>query len=787
MSKFEGFQGGREQYLEFSRNKNEDDLGLENIEGQNEKLEEENDELQNQIGSTEQSILRSPEGRKILNSYLLTTPLGTLYEAVKATREDPESQRSLLEAVAEIERSRLESDYNVEIVEPGEIASDMIYSVSSVLKHEVYMSDPEAKVIVDEAIQKLEHLGRMSPSDVRTVSRVFKAIPREHLAASIKTIEKTPVREVLSILQGLSKNLANVTDREMADRVDSLRRELQETEGNTAAYIRPWNKEVVFSQRVSSLFAWTLAHEVGHGVYSNILKREQVQEWENISKKALTLYGEHAGEEHQASENFSETYALYLLNKPLFKILGIFDEEFQKQYEYFKSIMPEGTSNMPKAAGVYYPLMDKGSRWLLGAIEKFTKLPFFEARKQALKYTYDKKKSEDAAAQIGASVDERLKKLYGRLREAFFGKVNLDFIQREEDTRACQERWKEFMKRDITELHQNRKIVRLLIENNVLSRAYEASKTVHIRGKSLRQLTASSIIMSAYELAALSEGDEEFFENARQATAIFLEDHIRIIGNNGERRFGYKPEYQAEIDDLLAENDLEKVVPMTYEVQMDGLRALKQPSESDVWETQRLQEQYGIGFINTDERGFSEIALKRIEEAISELPMADLRLMAGFMRVSESTPGNVLKSLLKQMARGEKKWIPINDLTLVMPKNETQNFIAAHVAQEVLRTNRELAKEFIEIGGWQEAKPPLHARVLAKFFSESNPYVHFCWNDSAPDSFLNHFSRGHMQLDFQTCYQWYLLYRQEFQELAAQNPVLQAKFELFEKHFGKSE
>ena len=313
MPKFDEFQRGREQYLESSQDIREDALSLEQLEKQNAQLEKENDEVQLQAETAEDNILRSPEGRRILNSYLLTTPLGILYEAIKTTREGSEDRGGLLEAVAKIERSRLESDYNIEIVEPGEIASDMIHSVSYELRHEIYMSDPEAKVIVDEAIQKLEHLGTMSPSDIRIVSQVFKVIPREHLSASIKTIEKTPVKEVLAILQGLSKNLAKITDSKMA-----------ETMGSTAAYIRPWNKEVVFSQRVSSLFAWTLTHEVGHGVYSNILKREQVEAWEAISKKALTQYGEHVGEAHQASENFSETYALYLLNKPLFKILGIF-------------------------------------------------------------------------------------------------------------------------------------------------------------------------------------------------------------------------------------------------------------------------------------------------------------------------------------------------------------------------------------------------------------------------------------------------------------------------------
>ena len=129
----------------------------------------------------------------------------------------------------------------------------------------------------------------------------------------------------------------------------------------------------------------------------------------------------------------------------------------------------------------------------------------------------------------------------------------------------------------------------------------------------------------------------------------------------------------------------------------------------------------------------------------------------------------------------------MNDLLLVLPKNEMQNIIAAHVAQEVLKSNQELAQEFIKISGWQEVKPPLHTRALAKFFSGGSPHIHFRWNNSDPNAFINQVSKAHMQSDFQTCYQWYLLYRQEFRELATGNPTLQAKYELFEKHFGKTD
>lgn len=785
MAKFEAFQKSREQYLESSQDMRGDAFDLKKLEGENQQLEEENKSLQLEAEEKEGHILKSPEGIRILNSYLLTTPFGVLYEAIKTIHKETGDQKSLLETVAKIERSRLKSDYDVEIVEPGEIASDMVRSISSILKHEVYMSDPEAKIVIDEAIQKLEHLGKMSPSDIRTTSQIFKLIPPEHLSASVKTIEKTPVREALSILQGLSKKLGKITDKEMVDRVAALQRALQETRGGTAAYIRPRDQQVVFSEKVSSLFAWILAHEVGHGVYDNILEPKQVDAWEDISKRALTMYGEHVGVEHQANENFAETYALFLLNKPLFKILGIFDEDFQKQYEYFKNIMPEGTSNLPKVAGISYPLMDKGSRWLLGAVEKITKFPLYETAKQSLKYTYDKRRRTEAEAQLVASRDELFKNFLSKLQEVFFGETNPEFVQHQEDVFTYGKRLKEFMKKDVTELHQSRKIFRLLTENDLLQEAYEESQSKHINGKSLRQLTGSSTLMSAYTLASLEEGDEEFVENARIATAVFLEDRVTIVSNIGQRSFKYKKEYQEKIDNLLIKHNLEKVVPLTYEVQMDGLRALKQPSEDDVREAQRLKDKYGVEFKNSEERGFSAVALKSLEEAMAVLPQDDLRLLAGFMRLSENTSGNILKTFFKNAQRGNKSWVPVNDLLLALSTNEIQNFIAAHVSQEVLRSNNELAQEFKKIGGWHEVKPPLHTRALAKFFSGSNPYVHFRLNDLEPEAFLNQSSRVHMQSDFQTCYQWFLLYNEEFEGLATTNATLRAKYELFEKYFDK--
>ncbi|MCX6742708.1 MAG: hypothetical protein NT116_00540, partial [Candidatus Parcubacteria bacterium] len=190
MADFEAFQKSREQYLKSSKDKSEEIFDFERLENENEQLEEKNKKLQLQVKEKEDRILKNPEGRRILNSYLLKTPLGIFYEAIKTSNKDAGEQKGLLETVSKIERFRLESDYAVEIVEPGEITSDIVNSISSELKHELYMSNSEAKMIVNEAIQKLEHLGKMSPSDIRMVSQVLKVIPPEHLSASIKTIEK---------------------------------------------------------------------------------------------------------------------------------------------------------------------------------------------------------------------------------------------------------------------------------------------------------------------------------------------------------------------------------------------------------------------------------------------------------------------------------------------------------------------------------------------------------------------------------------------------------------------
>ncbi|MCX6742655.1 MAG: hypothetical protein NT116_00275, partial [Candidatus Parcubacteria bacterium] len=267
-------------------------------------------------------------------------------------------------------------------------------------------------------------------------------------------------------------------------------------------------------------------------------------------------------------------------------------------------------------------------------------------------------------------------------------------------------------------------------------------------------------------------------------TVIFLEDHINIVSNLGERSFKYKKEFQEKIDNFLSAHNLEEIVPLSYEIQMDGLRALKQPNEGDVQEVQHMRGKYGVEFKNTEDRGFSAIALKRLEEAIIELPQDDLRLLAGFMRLSENTLGKILKSLVIDAEKG-KSWIPVNDNLLVWPKIEIQQFITPYIAQAVLRNNTELAQEFRKISGWQEVKPPLHTRVLAKFFSGNNPNFNFRFNSLGPEAFLNQFSRINMGVDFQTCYQWFLLYNKEFKELAATNSTLQAKYELLEKHFSK--
>lgn len=766
MKSFEGFRSENEiEPLKLTQEKKEAE-GASFVEIENQQLERENLSLRQQINEIKRRLAESTITKKVLDVlYLINTRPEIL---IKSLEERLSSEKSLNDIIADIERQQIEKDFAISIVEPGEIARD----VTTQIRWSLDMT-AETNEIIGEAISEIQRLSEFSEMDIRKLADLLKIIPSEHLSQAIKTVEKTPIKDVLKLLGEFAEKLSFVADREAIDQVKKIQSRLFKDKGSVGAYIRTDTKQVVFGMEFSSLFGWGLIHETGHGVYDNFLSDQQRKKWSSVCRKSVTTYGRHVAENHQANENFSEMYTLYLLNRPLYQVLALTDTEFAEQYRFFQQLMPDVKSGLPRVAGILFPLQDWSAEKVGEILEKITKTPVATGAKDHLKYTYDhskrdeleKKHREKASKKAAETVTSNP---YGR-----------EFL---ENRSKSYENNREFDLRENHLVHRQRKIFRLIKEAGLFDKFLNEAQGTFIGGRSLRSITNDSMYLM--RACVMADIDQELLNKIHgEAAVFFLEDRLMLVGSEGVNYFFYRENIQEQIDQALSSQNLEDVIPLSREVQLDALRAHAQPTAEDRKAREDFRKKYGLQLEGTKKRNFSEHLVGVLEEALSGLPINELRKIKGFCLVPSE---QVEKS------DNKKDVVTLTERDLTHGGIDLKNLICHIMAEMVAGEDKKIFDSFLKVGGWKDVtltEPKavlkrLAIHAVSKFRGGGNADIREYLNENDKESsFLIWRCRAHPRLDFVICYKWFLLNNNEFKNLAEKDNVLKRKYDFFVQYF----
>ena len=268
-----------------------------------------------------------------------------------------------------------------------------------------------------------------------------------------------------------------------------------------------------------------------------------------------------------------------------------------------------------------------------------------------------------------------------------------------------------------------------------------------------------------------------------EASVSFLEDRLVLVSSEGVNEFWYRENIQEQIDRALFSQNLEDVVPLSREIQLDALRAHAQPTAEDRKAREDFRKKYGLQLEGTKKRNFSEHLVGVLEDALSGLPINEVRRIKGFCLVPDEQAGR----------DGNKKDIRmLNERDLSHGNVDLKNLICLRMAEKALDEDKKVFDSFMKVSGWKDAtltKPRAVLKRLAvqavfKFKGGGNADIREYLNENDKESsFLIWRCRAHPRLDFIICYKWFLLNNDEFKNLAEKDKVLKRKYDFFAQYF----